>query len=433
MDVNHLLRHMDAVTVIERGSLSMEQGLHRRWLRLTPRSVSKPLSSWTFYLRHRRQGFMVVATVGLMVFSVAIPAFITTTGTDAMMPYVLNYSDRVSVLAPGNMYRVLDPSILAQIRSRQDVAHVIPARALSMMVDMPTLGELPMTIYAVREEDLAVLLDVYGLYLSAGQLPQPRSNQIVLTTTIARNRRLDVGDVVGQPVCERDGLPTEMRVAGLLASSRPAFAGREEYDLPPVSLWVGFASYEYVEDHERYAAAPMHALVVPVAGRESVVETWLEDDVASPRVSVVTFDTSYRTHREGERNGLLMVALTESILVVVVIIGLAILNIVFFTQRRDEFGILYAVGHGRSRLLLRTLRESASVVGVGWLAGAMFCVAFMFYQADFCARAGLQVDFFNLTSWLFTLPIPLAVVVASVGTIAWTLSRLDPVAVIERR
>jgi hypothetical protein len=43
------------------------------------------------------------------------------------------------------------------------------------------------------------------------------------------------------------------------------------------------------------------------------------------------------------------------------------------------------------------------------------------------------VNLYNLTPWLFTLPIPLAVVVASAGTISWMLSRLDPVAVIERR
>jgi hypothetical protein len=39
----------------------------------------------------------------------------------------------------------------------------------------------------------------------------------------------------------------------------------------------------------------------------------------------------------------------------------------------------------------------------------------------------------NVTPWLFTLPIPVAVIGASAGTIAWALSRLDPVAVIERR
>jgi hypothetical protein len=34
---------------------------------------------------------------------------------------------------------------------------------------------------------------------------------------------------------------------------------------------------------------------------------------------------------------------------------------------------------------------------------------------------------------LFTLPVPVAVLIATSGTIAWTLSKLDPVGIIERR
>jgi hypothetical protein len=43
------------------------------------------------------------------------------------------------------------------------------------------------------------------------------------------------------------------------------------------------------------------------------------------------------------------------------------------------------------------------------------------------------VNFFNPTPWVLTFPIPLAVVAASTSTIGRMLSRLDPVAVIERR
>jgi hypothetical protein len=46
---------------------------------------------------------------------------------------------------------------------------------------------------------------------------------------------------------------------------------------------------------------------------------------------------------------------------------------------------------------------------------------------------GLTLDFFSLTPWLLTTPLPLVTVAAGVGTISWALSRLDPVAVIERR
>jgi hypothetical protein len=45
----------------------------------------------------------------------------------------------------------------------------------------------------------------------------------------------------------------------------------------------------------------------------------------------------------------------------------------------------------------------------------------------------MSLDMANIAPWLFTLPIPMAVIAASAGTIAWALSRLDPVAIIERR
>jgi len=113
---------------------------------------------------------------------------------------------------------------------------------------------------------------------------------------------------------------------------------------------------------------------------------------------------------------------------------LAILNYIFVTQRRDEFGALHAVGHSRAALIARTLRESVSIAVVAWLVGAAVCMAGMFYvQATLYTPSGTSLDWTNLAPWLHTLSIPLAVVVASAGTISWALSRLDPVAVIERR
>jgi hypothetical protein len=46
---------------------------------------------------------------------------------------------------------------------------------------------------------------------------------------------------------------------------------------------------------------------------------------------------------------------------------------------------------------------------------------------------GLRLNLLNLAPWLFTLPIPFAVLIASGGTIARTLSRLDPITIIEKR
>jgi ABC-type lipoprotein release transport system permease subunit len=431
VSVSRLLNRLDTIAVIERGKLSTEEDQPNRKGR---KALSRPLSALTFYARHRRRGFMLVMATGLMVSGVAFPAFILGMMNDAVAPLTLSYSSQASVVSPSGSRRAVDPTVLARIKAHPAVAHVIPVKALGIKIIIPPGIEWQMPVYAVREQDLHLLLDVYGLRLDEGDLIQPRSNQLILTHALAQNRGVSVGDTVGQPVCERDGLPTEMHVVGVLESTGPALAEREGYHLPATPRWVGFTSYEFVEDHERYAAVPAHALIIPVEGRESETEVWLEESIDSPRVNVTTLGTSYREWRRTGQGYLMFLAVTEVILATVAAIGLIILNTIFFTQRRDEFGTLYAVGHSRLRLTARTLQESVSVVGVAWLIGAALCLIGVFWvQANILAPVGMRMDLSNPAPWLFTLPVPLVVVAASVGTVAWALARLDPVAVIERR
>ena len=71
---------------------------------------------------------------------------------------------------------------------------------------------------------------------------------------------------------------------------------------------------------------------------------------------------------------------------------------------------------------------------MGWLLGAALCtVGLLCLQAGVYGPRGLSLDLLNPVPWLFTLPIPLAVVVASTGTIGRMLSRFDPVSIIEGR
>jgi len=113
---------------------------------------------------------------------------------------------------------------------------------------------------------------------------------------------------------------------------------------------------------------------------------------------------------------------------------MATLNYVFFTQRREEFGTLHAVGRSRLWLVLRTMKETGSMITVAWLIGAVLCgIGLMYIQAIVYTPRGLSLNPFNPTPWLLTFPIPLAVVAVSAGTIGRLLSRLDPVSVIEGR
>jgi ABC-type antimicrobial peptide transport system permease subunit len=445
VSVRRVLNQLDTVAIIERGKLSMEQDHHRGRLRLVStadRSSHDPLSSWTFHLRHRRRSLALLASTGLMVLGVAFPPFVYTMMLDSVWPLVLSYSSHASIVSPASTCQAVDPAVLAQIRAHPGVARVIPVRRAHVTLPLSGLTmatnsipfEFSTPVYAVHEGDMQALLDVYDLYIGEGELPQPRSGQIVLTRALAQNRGLSVGDTVGKPVHERDGIPTELTVVGLLDSRTLGLAKRKGYHVPTAPRWAAFVSYEFVESHKRYAAVPMHALVIPVKGYEEEVETWLEESIPSPRVEVETFGTSYRYWHGLTRMTMPILATTESILAVVAALALAILNTIFVAQRRDEFGVLHAVGHSRARLIARTVRESIGVAGAAWLVGAACCLALVLgAQTIVYVPRGMSLDLANATPWLFTLPIPLATVAASAGTIAWALSRLDPATVIERR
>jgi tellurite resistance protein TehA-like permease len=74
------------------------------------------------------------------------------------------------------------------------------------------------------------------------------------------------------------------------------------------------------------------------------------------------------------------------------------------------------------------------MVGLAWLIGAVICiVGLILVQVNLYASEGVSVDFFNPAPWLFTLPIPLVIIAVSASVIARTLSKLDPVSIIERR
>jgi ABC-type lipoprotein release transport system permease subunit len=407
------------VAIFERGKLSMEEAGGRTQGKA--RSTSHPLSSWMFYLRHRRRSILLLAAIGLMVLGVALPGFLIGTINDSTLPLYLSYTTHATVVSPGFMYRAVAPDIVAQIRAQPTVAQAIPAKALTMVINLPPGGEVGS-------------IPIYALRLGEGDMVQPRSDQIVLTSALARNRNLVLGDAIGHPVHERDGMPTELTVVGLLDSTSPTLVERAGYDVPLMPRWAGFASYEYVDSHERYAGAPTHLLVVPVEGREAEMEIWLEETIASPRVRIETLGSSYRFWQTNVRTAQATIAIGSAVLSAVAGLGLAIMNYIFVTQRRDEFGTLHAVGYSRATLIARTLRESASIAVVAWLVGAAVCIAGMFYaQATIYTPLGTSLDWTNLAPWLHTLSIPLAVVVASAGTVTWTLSKLDPVAVIERR
>ena len=421
--VRRVFSQLDSIAIIERGKLSMETEDGKR---TTKSSSTKPLSSRLFYQRHRRRGILLVVSMALMILGVAFPVFIISLPMNTMFTEI-EYLRYVSEVAPG-VGNAVDPGVTAQIRNNPAVANIIQTKRLGMQISIPPGSQTYVKLYGVSENDLHVLLELLDINIVEGRLPRSRSNEIVISAAVAQNRGLHLGDKVGRPVQGRssetampieDDIPAEMVIVGLLSGDE---------------LWLGLVSLEFLESHELTNSRSTRLIIIPREGSKGELDTWLEQSVASAQTEVFTYEVKHREYQQVIKTMLLLFTGVEFIIAVVAAIALAILNHIFYSERREEFGLLNAIGRSRPWLVLRTVKETASVVGIAWLIGAAVCVVgITIAQSMIYAPQGLNLDPFNPVPWLFTLPIPLAVIVVGAGTISRTLSRLDPVSIIERR
>ena len=426
LSVRRTFARLDAVAIIERGKLSTEhQGDWRQNHRLRrkgePIASTNPLSSLTFYKRHRRRGILTILSTALMVLGITLPVFLLSAISSAMMPF-FGYLEQISVVAPTGS--ALDPGVVGQIKSHAAVARTVPAIPLGMQMILPPAGETTVPVWGIAEADVPLLLDRFDLHVQQGRLPRPHSNEIILSAAIAANRDLQVGDVIGgesnshdAPVV--DDLPTEMVVSGILSPDRP---------------WVAFASYEYLHSHELTSSRGQRLLIIAREGQKGALDTWLMESLDGTQTRIITHAIEESEYREMTQSMVLTFAALECMIAAVAAVALATLNHIFFTQRREEFGILNAMGRHRRWLMWRAMKETTSAVSVAWVIGAAFCgIGLLIIQRLVYAPRSLTLDFFSPVPWLLTIPVPLAVVLASLGTIALMLHRLDPLAIIERR
>ncbi len=422
-----LLARMDAVTIIERGELGPEATSHPA---AVAASAPKPLAPATFYRRHKGRAALLTGAMSLMIIAVVLVIFVLSATDDARRARLSNLRQMSSLRT--RLGSSLDMGVVTQVRMHPSVERVIPCLEMTMLhITIPPFTQANINAYGVYAEDMAYLVALYDLKLKEGHLPRPNTNELVIPEVVAQNRNLHVGDVIGNrehPAYPGAmALPTDFVISGIFAT--PAAAEDEN--------WLAFVSLEFFQSHEAYRLGEFldQFLVTPKAGQKAVMDEWLESEFAPmPEIGVVTYRKSLVAARQSTRTTLLTMALIESVVAVVAALALAVLNVISVAQRQIEFGVLHALGRARRWLVWRTVQETAFTTGTAWVISAWVCLSGLaILQFRIFAPLGLHFNLFSPLPWLFTLPIPVAVLAATIGTMSWTLSRLDPVAIIERR
>lgn len=426
--VRRTLTRLDPVAIVERRELGQEGEYMRE--RTASTSSPKPLAPTTFYRRHRRRAALLISGMCLTMIAVALFIFALAVDADAQGSFV-GYLNRVSMVRSPGIIQSLDRGVVARVKAHPTVERVIPvAPRYSMLnVHIPPFVSAEASPFGVYAEDMAYLVDLYGLELEQGRLPRPGTNDMVIPKVLAQNRDLEVGDVIGDP--ERPAYPgapslaAQFVVSGIFAMP----------SAPEDGSGLGFVSLEFLESHTVYDIPDVPPLlVVPKAGQKGILDDWLENELAGVDASVFTYRQQSARIQNKARQDMLSMALLEGVLAIIAAIGLTVLNYIFVSQRQSEFGVLHALGYSRLQLVGRVMWETTFTTGIAWgLTAIIGLTGMLFLRTAVFAPLGLTFNLFNISPWLYMLPIPVAVLVVTSGTTARTLSKLDAVSIIERR
>jgi len=372
-----------------------------------------PLSIFIYYARNKRKALPVLGILTLAVFGISLTLVLTATIFDGMRGFVSPYYHFV-VIGPNynKKYYQLDTGLRADVRQSQHLDVYAPVQTsyiYGTVLGIPT----NYAIFGASDELMPRMLQATDTTLLEGRLPGARQNEVALHDSIMKTRGLKLGDEIGRDLNREDNLDGKWRVVGVIG-------GKTVLNL--VAL-----------DRLSHGKTPNEIILIPRAGEMD----GLVADLDALKTERATIQTPVYWNQFIERTLNQYDALVTALNVVIITVlslGVGLLNMIYFRQRTSEFGILAGIGFSRSFLVRRVTLEALALTVVAWVLGMALSVAvYQILDVLVFAPQGTHLSIFNLRLLFGTLPVPLFVWLFSIATILWQLTRLDPVAVIDRR
>jgi ABC-type antimicrobial peptide transport system permease subunit len=392
-----------------------------------PYKILPPLSPLTYYRRNLARTLPVAGALAISVFLVAS---IITLLNSIDQSILVNYGFfRNFSLLSAQYERDLSPRLRTTTTSTPHVGAVVSSLPYFMIVKT-VFGQMPVPVYGVEPPQMAKLAQLCGNHLSEGRWPHVNEPEIVMSRLWARNRNAKIGDSIDVKSDRFPALLGKQKLVGILDGGAPLALTDRTYvllELPSTLLRTSYI----------FAPKTPHDRVAMNTDIKQILATPKSHHLNAKEVQFAQF-YSFEKLVHDLRQGLgflyTILAFADGLVIIAVALLSGFLANIYFEQRLAEFGLLSAFGFGRERLARRLIIESGTLVLIGWLAGlALTWLIFRALDLAFMQPRGLILSGLNRIALLYTLPAPILVGLASLGTVLLRLYRLDPIEIMERK
>ncbi len=373
----------------------------------------KPLSILKYYQNNRKRFLSVLISVTLSVILLYIVQMVIYSSFRLGHHLYTEPRKYFSTISPKG--EVLNRSIITTIEHTEGVGRVIPCVFDSTSVRAGIGSNYAAMIYSIEPEEITKMMELLDLKLESGRLPEA-GNEIVLHKQVAANKGLKIGDIIGRMVSKEETLPGVYHIVGILE-------GKHILSFAPIKQYINtyHLPYEYIYG----------GIIFPESGALDEMNQALESMVPS-NYQINTINTEKAWLKNSEAKVELFITLVCTFIIIIVSSCIGFLCYIYFTQRRSEFGLLWAIGYSRQKVINRAFAEINGINLLGFALGILLSILTgIILNITYFKPIGDSLEIINLRYILGAACSPLFVTLFSLIPVWRMLKKLDPISIID--
>jgi ABC-type lipoprotein release transport system permease subunit len=380
------------------------------------KAVLRPLAAST-YLR-RNAGKTIPLTAVIMLAVLLISGIVSLINS---IPYsirtIYQYTQQTLAITPrGDAEQT--PKLVADVKANAPVPieRIMLARAAGTQV-VSIVGKWPFAVLALKQPDMQFWLDRQGVKSIDGRLPKAGEPEALISEPVARNLNLKLGSNLLSPNDNESFSPFPVKVVGIAKTP----------------MWLMLTNYEYVKANHFPDVDVMLAFAHNLKDQDTL-DRWASKHFKGERAQIFAY---HQLEQQTDDMFNILYKILEVViatLVLVITLMMGMLINIYLSQRLVEFGLLQALGYTKRQLLYRVLKETVSVVLIGWVLGVLLAYGLLrLTKAWLMDPRAFALDPLDPTAFLYTIPIPVAILAVASLTLIGRFRRFDPVGIVERR
>lgn len=352
----------------------------------------------------------IIPVLVAVCFLYCINTFVKSISDSLYKLYVSSYKYHAAIMDCDN------EKIIEKVKNNENVEKLIPFMGYGMKYSIPSSLTLA-NVVALKTEDMNYFFKRESMQIILGRLPKEGSKEILVNSLVAKNKKITIGDTLGNAIDNFEQIDGEYKVVGILK-------GESMLSVVPFNN-------EILKEYENTEKSLNRGIIVfPKKDKISEVNKVVEDLPKGEGIYSTFNILNERFYKNMDCLEFLDRISILAIFLMVITVGSS--KYVEFFNRKEEIGIINAIGYNKIKILKRAILEVLTVNIIAYILGLILGISISYFmKKNIFESIGAVGVVFNKKAFIVSLYIPLFTTLFTIIPINAVINKLDPIDMIE--